>query len=406
MEFGPIFRALFNNPTRFWLILVEVALTLAIVVNCTSIFLDKWEGFSSPTGMDVANILVITTEPFGENFEIEAFVEDVGDSDLARLRSHPSIINATPIHHIPLSGSGSITGRKAAGSEIDTVRVAYYRVDENGLETLGVRLIDGRNFNRGDIEDARDGGDGDSGRNVIITKAFAERVFPDGNVVGRQISNSDDEKTATVIGVIDRMSNSWPSSSFGDHTILRPGMERDSREMNYLVRTEPGTIDALYTELEELMVSLESDRVVTVRTLSEIKLGYFRRALMAMKIWAAVIVLMIFVTSLGIVGLTSFSVTQRTREIGTRRALGASRVSILRYFLLENWLITTIGLAIGTVLTILLNYGLAEYAEAPKIDWILLAGGAAVLWIAGQVAALIPAIRATTVAPEIATRTV
>ena len=405
MEFGPIFRALLNNRTRFWLITVEVALTLAIVVNCTSIFLEKRRSFNSPTGMDVANILVITTEPFGENFATEEFVEDVGDSDLARLRSHPSIINATPILHIPLSGSGSTTGRKAAGSEIDTVRIAYYWVDENGIETLGVKLIDGRNFNRGDIGSRSDNGN-EIPRNVIVTKAFAEQIFPDGNVVGRQISNGDDENTATVIGVIDQMSNSWPSSSFGDHTMLQPGMVRDSREMNYLVRTEPGTIDSLYTELEELMVSLESDRVVTVRTLSEIKLSYFQRTLMAMKIWASVIVLMIFITSLGIIGLTSFSVTQRTREIGTRRALGATRLAILRYFLLENWLITGIGLALGTPLTIALNFVLASYADAPKIDWMLLVGGAAVLWTTGQLAALIPAMRATAVTPEIATRTV
>jgi len=405
MEFGPIFRALLNNRTRFWLILVEVALTLAIVVNCTSIFLEKRQSFNSPTGMDVANILVITTEPFGENFATEEFVEDVGDSDLARLRSHPSIINATPILHIPLSGSGSNTGRKAAGSEIDTVRIAYYWVDENGIETLGVKLVDGRNFNRADIENRSDNGN-EIPRNVIVTKAFADRLFPDGNAVGSQISNGDDELTATVIGVIDHMSNSWPSSSFGDHTMLQPGMLRDSREMNYLVRTEPGTIDSLYTELEELMVSLESDRVVTVRTLSEIKLRYFKRTLMAMKIWASVIVLMIFITSLGIIGLTSFSVTQRTREIGTRRALGATRMAILRYFLLENWLITGIGIAVGVVLTVGLNFVLAQYAEAPKIDWMLLVGGAAVLWTAGQLAALIPAMRATTVTPEIATRTV
>ncbi len=405
MEFGPIFRALLNNRTRFWLITVEVALTLAIVVNCTSIFLDKRQSFVSPTGMDIANILVITTEPFGENFEVEEFVEDVGDSDLARLRSHPSIINATPIHHIPLSGSGSSTGRKAAGSEIDTVRISFFWVDENGLETLGVNLIDGRNFTRADIRSRSDNGN-EIPRNVIVTKAFAERLFPDGNAVGSQISNADGENTATVIGVIDQMSNSWPSSSFGDHTMLQPGMVRDSREMNYLVRTEPGTIDSLYTELEELMVSLESDRVVTVRTLSEIKLSYFKRTLMAMKIWASVIVLMIFITSLGIVGLTSFSVTQRTREIGTRRALGATRAAILRYFLLENWLITGIGIALGTLLTIGLNFVLAEYAEAPKIDWMLLVGGAAVLWTTGQLAALIPAVRATTVTPEIATRTV
>lgn len=403
MEFGPIFRALLNNRTRFWLILVEVALTLAIVVNCTSIFLEKRQSFLAPTGMDTDNILAITTEPFGENFADEEFVENVGEADLQHLRSHPSIINATPIHHFPLSGSGSSIGRKAAGSEIDTVEVGYFMVDEHGIDTLGTNLIEGRNFNSSDIELSSDY---DAPQNIIITKAFADRVFPDGNVIGSQLSNQDNEHTGTIIGVIDSMSNSWPRAGMGGQTMLLPGKDRDNREMNYLVRAEPGAIDSLYTELDELLVSLENDRIVTVRTLSEIKLRYFRRTLMAMKIWAAVVVLMIIVTSLGIVGLTSFSVSQRIREIGTRRALGATRAAILRYFLLENWLITTAGLIIGTILTILLNYVLAQYAEAPKIDWILMAGGATVLWAAGLLAALIPALRATTVAPEIATRTV
>ena len=403
MEFGPIFRALLNNRTRFWLILVEVALTLAIVVNCTSIFFEKRQSFLAPTGMDTDNILAITTEPFGENFADEEFVESVGEADLRQLRSHPSIINATPIHFFPLSGSGSSVGRKAAGSEIDTVSVGYFMVDEHGIDTLGTNLIEGRNFNSSDIELSSDY---DAPQNIIITKAFADRVFPDGNVIGSRLSNQDNEHTGTIIGVIDSMSNSWPRAGMGGQTMLLPGKPRDNREMNYLVRAEPGAIDSLYTELDELLVSLENDRIVTVRTLSEIKLRYFRRTLMAMKIWAAVVVLMIIVTSLGIVGLTSFSVSQRIREIGTRRALGATRAAILRYFLLENWLITTAGLMIGTILTILLNYVLAQYAEAPKIDWILMAGGATVLWAAGLLAALIPALRATTVAPEIATRTV
>lgn len=403
MEFGPIFRALLNNRTRFWLILVEVALTLAIVVNCTSIFLEKRQSFLAPTGMDTDNILAITTEPFGENFADEEFVESVGEADLRQLRSHPSIINATPIHFFPLSGSGSSISRKAAGSEIDTVAVGYFMVDEHGIDTLGTNLIEGRNFNSSDIELSSDD---DAPQNIIITKAFADRVFPDGNVIGSRLSNQDNEHTGTIIGVIDSMSNSWPRSGMGGQTMLLPGKPRDNREMNYLVRAEPGAIDSLYTELDELLVSLENDRIVTVRTLSEIKLRYFRRTLMAMKIWAAVVVLMIIVTSLGIVGLTSFSVSQRIREIGTRRALGATRAAILRYFLLENWLITTAGLIIGTILTILLNYVLAQYAEAPKIDWILMAGGATVLWAAGLLAAMIPALRATTVAPEIATRTV
>ena len=403
MEFGPIFRALLNNRTRFWLILVEVALTLAIVVNCTSIFLEKRQSFLAPTGMDTDNILAITTEPFGENFADEEFVESVGEADLRQLRSHPSIINATPIHHFPLSGSGSSIGRKAAGSEIDTVGMGYFMVDEHGIDTLGTNLIEGRNFNSSDIELSSDY---DAPQNIIITKAFADRVFPDGNVIGSRLSNRDNEHTGTIIGVIDSMSNSWPRAGIGGQTMLLPGKPRDNREMNYLVRAEPGAIDSLYTELDELLVSLENDRIVTVRTLSEIKLRYFRRTLMAMKIWAAVVVLMIIVTSLGIVGLTSFSVSQRIREIGTRRALGATRAAILRYFLLENWLITTARTDHWNNTDHSAQLCTRQYAEAPKIDWILMAGGATVLWAAGLLAALIPALRATTVAPEIATRTV
>ncbi len=404
MEFGPILRSLLNNRTRFWLILIEVALTLAIVVNCTSIFIDKQQSYRGPTGMDVDNILVIKTEPFGEGFEVEGFVETLSTSDLERLRSHNSVIDATPILHIPLSGSGSATGRKKTGSEIDPSTICYFTVDEHAIKTLGVKLIAGRNFDRAEVKASSDNDDALS--NVIVTKSFADSVFPDGDAIGSQLSNRQNEVTETIIGVIDRMTGPWPNSSVRDSTMLKPGNNADEREMNYLVRAKPGTIDTLYTELEELMVSVEHDRIVTVRTLSEIKLRYFMRTLMAMKVWAAVVVLMIIVTSLGIVGLTSFSVSQRIREIGTRRALGATRAAILRYFLLENWLITTAGLVIGTILTILLNYVLAQYADAPKIDWILIGGGAAVLWIAGLLAALIPAIRATTVTPEIATRTV
>lgn len=124
------------------------------------------------------------------------------------------------------------------------------------------------------------------------------------------------------------------------------------------------------------------------------------------KILTVVIFLLIAVTSIGIVGLTSFSVTERTRQIGTRRALGATRIDIVRHFLVENWMITGFGLALGLALTIGLNFALTNAADAPKMDWYLLIGGPLVLWATGIIAALLPAIRASKVAPEIATRTV
>jgi putative ABC transport system permease protein len=146
--------------------------------------------------------------------------------------------------------------------------------------------------------------------------------------------------------------------------------------------------------------------VVEVKTLTEYKEDYYADALVMIKMLTAVILLLLVITALGIVGVTSFSVTQRTRQIGTRRALGATRTDIVRYFLIENWMITGIGIAIGIVLTYGLNYALIQYADVPKIEWTFLIGGALAMWLTGILAAVAPALRASAVAPEIATRSV
>ena len=176
--------------------------------------------------------------------------------------------------------------------------------------------------------------------------------------------------------------------------------------MRYMVRTEPGAVDAVYSDLEGVVRDLNPDRVITIRTLEEVKTENFQAQLGVSKMLTVVIALLILVTALGIVGLTSFSVTQRTRQIGTRRALGASKGDIIRYFLVENWMITGFGLLLGLLLTFALNYALVSFADGAKLDLKLVAAGAILLWLTGILAALFPAIRATNVAPEVATRTV
>jgi putative ABC transport system permease protein len=188
--------------------------------------------------------------------------------------------------------------------------------------------------------------------------------------------------------------------------LIFPGKPGSGRQVRFLVRTEPGAVEAVYAELEGVFRDVHPDRVITVKTMEEVKRDNYSKSLSVIKLLTAITVLLVLVTSLGIIGLTSFSVTQRPRQIGTRRALGATRGDILRYFLVENWVITGIGLALGVLMTFGLNYALVHVAEAPKMSWGLLALGALALWLTGIVAALAPALRATSVAPEIATRTV
>jgi putative ABC transport system permease protein len=119
-----------------------------------------------------------------------------------------------------------------------------------------------------------------------------------------------------------------------------------------------------------------------------------------------VIVCLLTITALGIVGMASFWVAQRTKQIGTRRALGATRGDILRYFQAENFIITTLGLLLGAFLAYALSLWLKAHAQASLLPWYYVPIGFACLWLLGQLAVLGPALRAARVPPAVATRSV
>lgn len=410
MELGPIFRSLIHNKARFWLITLEVALTLAIVANCVNWMIDMRDEFQRDTGYEEASVLIIHTEPWAAEFKDEEFVHTQRDYDIERLQAHPGVIAAAALHQIPLSGGGSNTGRKPIGSEMDTLPAPYYVVTHNYLDAMGVELLEGRDFTQADFDERRVNEDLDETAsqhyNIILSKKMADAMYPDGDALGKQIESTGSERVNTIVGIAKEMHNSWPSWEKRDHVMLIPGRPGTDRRMRYAVRVEPEAVETVYTEIEELMLSINPGRIVELRTLSEIKIETFSVTNAMSKMLSVVIFLLILVTSFGIVGLTASAVAQRTRQIGTRRALGATRVDIVRYFLVENWMITGFGLILGVGLTYALNYMLVELADVPKMDVGLLAGGMLLLWITGVLAALVPALRASSVAPEVATRTI
>ncbi|HJQ36576.1 MAG TPA: FtsX-like permease family protein, partial [Thermoanaerobaculia bacterium] len=118
------------------------------------------------------------------------------------------------------------------------------------------------------------------------------------------------------------------------------------------------------------------------------------------------IVVLVFITALGILGITSLAVSERTKQIGTRRALGATKGDILKHFLAENWIVTTIGLILGVIATYTLNFFLVSQLTDATMPWYLVGIGVVLLWINGLVATIPPALRAASVSPAIATRSV
>jgi putative ABC transport system permease protein len=176
--------------------------------------------------------------------------------------------------------------------------------------------------------------------------------------------------------------------------------------MSYLVRAEPGERERVIGALDQALLAIQSERQVTVRTLEEVKAGGYSLNVFLSKVLAILMVLLLGVTALGIFGTTSFSVTQRTKQIGTRRALGAARGEILRHFLVENSLIAAMGMALGLAGAFALNLLLVTQFEGGKLSPTLTLAGVLLIWAIGVVATIAPARRASRLSPAIATRTI
>jgi putative ABC transport system permease protein len=400
MELGPILRALLRNKTRFFLISLEVALTLGIVVNCVNMMQDLRSKMLRPTGIAEAEILVVRSSLFAPEFREDGYRENSRKADLVLLRSLPGIVAADSFNQIPLSGSGNSSGYKPLGSKIDTLGCNTFVTGLDGVKTLGVRLVQGRNFVLSDINKA-------DSKNVIITKAFADRLFPDGSALGKQIQGREPVNPDTIVGIVEQMHGSWPNWRFVTHVMLRPG-EPGSFNFGhrYMVRVDSRQITELIPEIEKRLLAANNGRNIEIRPLAEIKAETYQSNVAIIKMLGAVIALLVFVTALGIVGITSFSVTERTHHIGTRRALGACKLDILRYFLTENWAITSIGMVVGLGVTYGLNYALVNYLDGVKLDARLVVYGILAMWAIGLAATFLPAWKGARTSPATATRSV
>jgi putative ABC transport system permease protein len=177
----------------------------------------------------------------------------------------------------------------------------------------------------------------------------------------------------------------------------------------YVLRSAPQDRQRVLAAATAALWKANPDRIINstrVRTYSAIRAAYFQRDITMIGLLIASVLGLLFVTALGIAGLANFWVQQRTRSIGIRRAIGATRGEILRYFQAENFLIVGTGIVLGTILAIALNLVLMTHYELPRLPLGYLPAGALVLWMLGQLSVLSPALSASRVPPVVATRSV
>lgn len=344
LDIMPIIKSLWRNKTGPLLIILQLSLTVAVISNALFVVHDRIEKIERPTGIAEEEIFIIwarRTSPEGD-------IQEIINKDMEIIRATPSVINATSISSIPLSGSGTSSAlRKSLGVGNTDFNSAIYAMTQHGIDTLGITLIEGRNFNDNDVQFFTLESPPDHSV-TIITRDFAEKMFPEESAIGKTIFMGN--LPLTVVGVVERLMAPWPESELAyDATMIPIIVKEDST--HYLVRTLKAQRDATMHALVEKLRAIDSTRLIgEERSMVQVKRDAYSGDYAMIKILSFVIFLLTFVNALGIVGLTTFWVNQRRKQIGIRRALGSTKVGVIRYFMMENTLLVLFAAAVGTII--------------------------------------------------------
>jgi putative ABC transport system permease protein len=401
----PIITALKHHRTAVILVALEIALTCAIVTNMLFIIGSHLTATQVTTGL-ADNELVWAQSSGLRDDATAASRASLLAADLAALRGMPGVKSATSINALPLSGDSWRTFiYLRPNDKKSAVSSSIYLGTRDVLKTLGLTLVEGRDFLPQEYIDFKPFSDAPMPASVIVNRAMAQHLWPGEDPLGKPIyTGKDGRDVSRVVGVVAHLLNPGiDKPSENERNVFFP--DASIAGGRYVLRTSPDMRDATLRNLPKVLDGVDDQRIITdSHTMTETIRDHFHddRAL----IWLLVVVIacLLALTALGVVGLSSFWVQQRTRQIGIRRAIGATRRDIVVYFLAENLLIVGIGIAVGSLAAVALNLFLMTHYELPRLPLYYLPFGALLLWLLGQLAALGPALRAAAVPPVVATR--
>jgi putative ABC transport system permease protein len=409
MQLRPIVAALGRHKVATALIVLQVAMTLAVTSNALFIVATRVVHLSRPTGTDEAHIFVIRNGwTIGQNAtQIEANIR----TDLDALRRVPGVRDAFSSYGFPLAGDGSYISVRPKLKPDQKARGPFamiYAADEHTIDTLGISLVAGRNFLPDEIATFGPN-DKISPPAIIITRSLADKLFPDEAALGKTVYFPGGP--SRIVGILASLQGpiSMTRSSDGD-SVLVPAHYVDPDGVWYLLRSDSTDMKPVIAAALKALQARGGLRILDPKT-GVVTMAQARERAYATDHSLAMLMgiisgLLLLATAGGIVGLSSFWVSQRRKQIGIRRSLGATTGDILRYFHVENFLIVSGGIALGILLAVFVNLGLMKvFSPLPHMPLYVPLLGALLLWLLGQLAVWGPAHYAAKVPPVVAIRT-
>jgi len=411
MQLRPILSTLRHHRLTAMLLTLQVALTCAIVCNVAFMIASRIAGVSMPTGIAESELSTIQSTGTDPHQNARA----LRDTDLAALRAIPGVESVVAVSYAlplnrndtfgPVCPNQQVFEQAMRASSLfkggDCPLSSFYDGTPGLLGTLGLQLVAGRDFLPGEYTAK------DDPPVAVVSRALADKLYPGQEALGKVMVMGGN--AVRVVGVVATLARPNPHGMGDGYASVITSQLPGSTSEIYVLRSAPGDRERILKAAEVALFKVDPTRVIDpdqVQTYSQIRDAYFQRDTTMIGLLIASALGLLFVTALGIAGLANFWVQQRTRSIGIRRAIGATRGDILHYFQTENFLIVTAGIVLGVLLAVLLNLLLMTHYELPRLPLWYLPIGALVLWALGQLSVLSPALRAAQVPPVVATRSV
>jgi putative ABC transport system permease protein len=396
---------------RSGLVVAQVALALLLLAGAGLTLKSFRNAQNTPLGFNPENILVADVLLPKARYDTDEKVTRFNDQLVERIRALPGVEAAALALNIPfddnewdssfhLTGTPAYPPGERPAAEINVVTPDYFRL-------MGMPLLHGRAF----TADDRAG----RPRSVIIDETLAQKYFPGKDPIGQQIDdNQSDEKNPpalTIVGVVPRTRNEapgednveqyhWPQMTFAVDQV-------PNRGNMLLVRAKSGNPLALVPAIKRELQALDPDQAFAhISTMENNIANSLGSRRMMMSLLAAFAGIALLLASVGLYGVMALTVTQRTRELGIRLALGAQRADVFRLVLSQGMLLVLAGLIIGLLGVVGASRGLQSVLygvggfDGPALSFALFALAAVAL-----IACWLPAHRATRVDPITAIRT-
>lgn len=408
-ELRPIFSAMMRNKLGPLLVAMQVALSLAILVNAIYIVNLRLDVAARPSGIaDELEVfrVNISNQILGGHEDQVALQKRETDT----IRAVPGVVSVARVSSFPVSRSGSNTSVSVdRKQEVPTANTGMFVSADSLVNTWKLRLVEGKDFQAGDYVDLNPNVSNDFVKKVIVTKELAQKLYPgQSSFVGKEFffGTGNNANGVTIVGVVETLQTSGAQpGQRGEMSTLLPARLSGQIWDGYAVRAEAGQRDRVMKEVEEALRKASATPIyVKATSMEKFRDDRYRSEKGLAWMLLAVSTLLVVVTASGIVGMSTLWVAQRRKQIGIRRALGARRIDVLAYFIAENWLISTGGIVFGIALALGLNYVLVGQFELPKLPVSYLMLSPLAFWVLGVLAVYAPAWRAASISPATATR--